>query len=62
MLGETSDQSINQQVILKNKKNSSRPDLDFLCFHHLDTAPFRENYAKLYFDTKHLEMGLNRGW
>ena len=26
-----------------------------------NAAPFRENYAKLYFDAKHLEKGLNRG-
>ena len=27
-----------------------------------DAAPFCENFAKLYFDAKHLEEGFNRGW
>ena len=27
----------------------------------MDAAPFSENYAKLYFDAKHLEKGLNGG-
>ena len=27
-----------------------------------DTVPFCENYGKLYFDAKHLEKWLNRGW
>ena len=62
VLGATSNQSINQQVSLKNKRNFPRPDLDFLCIQHLGTPSFRENYAKLYFDTKHLEKGLNREW
>ena len=26
-----------------------------------NVAPSYKNYAKLYFDTKHLEKGLNRG-
>ena len=26
-----------------------------------DVFPFCKNYAKLYFDAKHLEKGLNRG-
>ena len=33
--------------------------LDFV---YPDTAPICENYAKVYFDTKHLEKALNRGW
>ena len=37
-------------------------NLDFLRIRQLDAAPFCENNAKLYFDTKHLEKGLNRGW
>ena len=41
---------------------SSGPDLDLSCVWQLDVAPFCENYAKLYFDAKHLEKGLNRGW
>ena len=48
--------------MLRNKRNSPRSDLGFLCIQHLDTVPFRENYAKLYFDKKRLEKGLNRGW
>ena len=38
------------------------PNLDLLCVWHSDAALFCENYAKLYFDIKHLEKGLNRGW
>ena len=38
------------------------PNVDLLCICQSDTAPFCENYAKLYFDVKHLEKGLNRGW
>ena len=41
---------------------SSGPNLDLSCVRQLDVAPFCENYAKLYFDAKHLEKGLNRGW
>ena len=62
MLGATSNQSKNEKVILRNKRNSPRPDLDFLRIQYLDAAPIREYNAKLYFDTKHLEKGLNRGW
>ena len=36
--------------------------LDLLCVRQLDAAPFCENYAKLYFDAKHSENRLNRGW
>ena len=38
------------------------PNIDLLCIWQLDTAPFCENKAKPYFDAKHLEKGLNRGW
>ena len=38
----------------------SGPNLYLLCIQQSDAAPFCENYAKLYFDTKHLEKGLNR--
>ena len=37
------------------------PNLDLSCIQLSDTAPFFENYAKLYFDVKYLEKGLNRG-
>ena len=37
-------------------------NLDLLCTWQLNTASFCENYAKLYFDAKHSEKGLNRGW
>ena len=40
----------------------SGPNLDLLCVQQLGASPFCENYAKLYFDTKQLEKGLNRGW
>ena len=35
--------------------------LDLYCVRLSNAAPFCENYAKLYFDAKHLEKGLNRG-
>ena len=38
------------------------PNLDLLCIQQSDTAPFCENYAKIYLDAKHLEKGLNCGW
>ena len=38
------------------------PNLDLLCIWQSDAAPLFENYAELYFDTKHLEKVLNRGW
>ena len=38
------------------------PNLDLLCIQQSDAAPFYENYAKLYFDAKHLGKGLNKGW
>ena len=38
------------------------PNLDLLCIQLSNAAPFCKNYAKLYFDAKHLEKGLNRGW
>ena len=44
-----------------NPRRSS-PNLDLLCVQQSDVASFCENYAKLYFDAKHLEKGLNRGW
>ena len=38
----------------------SGSNLDLLYIQQLDAATFRENQAKLYFDAKHLETGLNR--
>ena len=35
--------------------------LDLYCVQLLSAAHFCQNYAKLYFDAKHLEKGLNRG-
>ena len=35
--------------------------LDLYCVRLSNAAPFWENYAKLYFDAKHSEKGLNRG-
>ena len=47
----------------KLPKTISLPEhvLDLYCVRLSSTAPFCEKYAKLYFDTKHLEKGLNRG-
>ena len=38
------------------------PNLDLLNVWQTDTAHFCEDNAKLYFDEKQLEKGLNRGW
>ena len=38
------------------------PNLDLLCIRQSDAAPFFEIYAELYFDTKHLQKVVNRGW
>ena len=38
------------------------PDLEFLCIQKLDTAPFCENHAKLYFAVNHLVKGLSMEW
>ena len=37
------------------------PALIVLCIQHSGAAPFWENYAKFYFDAKHLEKRLNKG-
>ena len=39
---------------------SADPNPDLLCIRQLDDFPICENYAKLYFDVKHLEKELNR--
>ena len=36
-------------------------NLDLLCIWQLNAALFCENYAKPYFDAKHLEKRLNKG-
>ena len=41
---------------------NSGPNLDLVYIWQSDAAPFCENYAKLQFDTEHLEKGLNTGW
>ena len=35
--------------------------LDLYCIRLWSAAPFCKNFARLYFDTKHLDKGLNRG-
>ena len=44
--------------VIKNK-GISGPNLDLLFVMQLDAAASCENYAKLYFDAKHLEKRLN---
>ena len=39
----------------------SGSNLDLSCVQQLDASPFCKNYAKLYFDLKHLEKRWNRG-
>ena len=41
-------------------KGFSRSYLDLYCVRLSNAAPFSENYAKLHFNAKHLEKGLNR--
>ena len=38
---------------------SPGPNLDLFCVQQSNAAPFCKNYAKLYFDAKPLEKGLN---
>ena len=38
------------------------PNLHLLCIQQSDINPFCENYAKLCFDAKHLDKGLDREW
>ena len=38
------------------------PSVDLLRIQQSDAALFCENYAKLYFNAKRLEKGLNKGW
>ena len=40
----------------------SGPNLDLLCVQQSGAGLFYEDYAKLYFNAKLLEKGLNRGW
>ena len=37
------------------------PNLEILCIQQSDSALSCENYAKLYFDAKHVGKALNRG-
>ena len=46
--------------MLKNPIKSG-PDLDENNFRLLNPALLHESYAKLYFDAKHINMGLNKG-
>ena len=39
-----------------------KPFSRLLCLQQSDATLLCENYAKLYFDAKHLEKGLNRRW
>ena len=49
------DEAINKKLTLTGHI------LDLYCFRLSNAAPFCKNYAKLYFDAKHLGKGLNRG-
>ena len=42
------------------KKHLAGHIIDLYCVQLSNAAPFCESYAKLYFDAKHLEKGLNR--
>ena len=43
------------------RKDLARHMLELYCIRLSNAAPFCQNYAKLYFDAKHLEKGLNKG-
>ena len=51
-----------QFVFGPSMANWAGPNLDLLCVWQLDTTHFCEKYPKLYFDAKHLQKGLKRGW
>ena len=56
--------SYTYNTVLKIKIGTSQQAghiLDLYCIQLSNTAPFCENYTKLYFDAKHLEKGLNKG-
>ena len=46
---------------MPNNVTESGHILDLYFVRLSNSASFCENYAKLYFDAKHLEKGLNRG-
>ena len=47
---------------MKVWKILSRPNLDLFRIRQSNAAPSCKNYAKLYFDAKYIEKGVNRGW
>ena len=47
--------SNNKDYINAIDVSENGPNLDLLCIQQSDAVPFCENYAKLYFDTKHLK-------
>ena len=60
---ETIVQELSHQLMrFMSNSTLSGPNLDLLYIRQLNASPFCENYAKFYFDIKHLEKGLNRGW
>ena len=48
------------KMFVSGKYGSAGRILDLYCVRLSNAAPFCGNYAKLYFDRKHLEKGLNR--
>ena len=53
--------NINLKKHLQSFVTLSGLNLDLLCIQQLNAVPFCKNCAKLYFDAKHLQNGLNRG-
>ena len=47
---------------MMEKEEQLGPNLNLLCLAIRDYPLLYEDYAQLYFDAKHLEKGLNRGW
>ena len=55
-------QAISPQPYFQLSQTRPGHNLDLSCVRQSDAAPFCKNYAKLYFEAKHLEKGLNSGW
>ena len=49
-----------QKKCQENNLNKPEHILDLYCIQLSNAGPFCKNYAKLYFDAKHLEKGLDK--
>ena len=62
MLNIEKGKALNRLIHLENRKNCTAPGhiLDLHSVQLSNASSFGKNYAKLYFDAKHLEKGLKR--